>query len=671
MYRFPTLLLIFLAIHSLVLCQHPLPGLERITISPGQVYDLTQARKHPENLFDGDTTSPAFTDFLNGFIIKESNGQVAWVVLDSFVNHPVVAIFNAQYASGGLVGFQFFYDWTDTTRHSPVYATTLPYNSWKLVEDDKSRQYNDSVRLMKLRIADGGSNNFMEVRLFANKLGPAPSILPAPQPEPPDEGKYFMGYGKLFTDTLMDDAGYSQRAQSDMDYIDTARDFSDGRFMVLNKYSNSIVQSYAPLKKSQRKVYPYFAGPRKAFKYPPHFNNESKDMPRGADSTSLGAWKPVYNTYYGLAAKLGHNRKASLKGYRFGNTEPGEGLGLIEEIEIGNEDDARWGGSLRFHNPLVKLLKLKQGYAGVKAADPDMKVISGALTGIDTSYLKAMYLANLLRFKRKDTPFDIIAVNEYATTAGGQNGGTSRGISPEQFRLYEKLQAAAALRNRYFPGKPLYLTEFGYDVHPGSHYEVTAVEGQTPEHTKATWLMRSMELAAAARWSKYYQYTQRNIPGGDFSTTGFSYDTLLKTPGRQLPDYLHPFMNENVLQNGGWTSLPKELYWHMVLRANVLKEYNAWPEIIRNGDSTGIWILRYTHQKRPNSYTYTIWLGSHENAVIKNYRLRVPGGNQAQISRAVIGKKHGENIRTTIRGNTITIPQVDETVTYISIDPQQ
>lgn len=646
--------------------QTPRPPAKRIHIKAAQVFDITQARKKPENLFDGDTTTPALQDWFNGYILNETNGQVAWIVLDSFINHPKIEIYNGRWAYGSVVDFQFFYDVTDTTRHSPVYSTTLPSAEWKWIDTNETRSWSDSARLMKLRIADGGSNNFMEVRLYANKLGPAPSILPKPAPEPADEGKYFMGYGKLFTDTLMDDAGYSQRAQTDMGYIDTGR-VSNGRNLVFNRFNNSIALTYLPAKRNGRKIYPYFAGPRQAFKYPPHYNNDSKDMPIGADSTSIKAWRVVFNTYYGLAAKLGHNKKANLDNYRFGNTPPGVGLGLIDEIEIGNEDDARWAGPLRFHNPQVKLMKLLQGYFGVKAADSTMKVISGALTGIDTSYLKAMYLSHLMRYGSKSLPLDVIAINEYATNAGGQHGPTSDGISPEQFQMYEKLKGLTNVRDRYYPGKAIYLTEFGYDVHDGSNYDVPVIKGQTREQTKAYWVIRSMEITAAARISKYYQYSQRNIPGSDFGTTGFSYDTLLKIPGRELPEYLHQVLPPHVLQNGGWCSLPKDLYWYMTMRAKVLENYKAWPTIIRRGDSTGIWVLKYAHVTDRNKFVYSIWLGSAKNASVKNYLLKTGNFKEASIVKAVVGKKQGEITKAEKSGDAVRIPVVDESVTYIVV----
>jgi hypothetical protein len=634
----------------------------RIGINSLMVYDITQAKKRPENLFDGDTTTPAITDYFNGYILNETKGQVAWVVLDSFITSPKIEIFNGQYASGGIVDFQFFNDWTDTTKHSPVYSTTLPSNQWKIIDT----KYPGSARLIKIRIADGASNNFTEVKITATTTGPASTILPATVNGPTDEGKYFMGYGKVFNDTLMDDAGYSVRLQNDNDLVNNTDDIT-GKNLTLTRYGNSVELTYKPAVRNGRKIFPYFSGPRKGFKIPPNFNNDTKDIPLGADSTDLNSWITTYHTYYALVSKLGRNKNASLAGYTIANTTAGSGLGMIEEIEIGNEDDARWVGPMRFHNPLVKLIKLKQGYAGAKAADPSIKIISGALTGLDTSYLKAMYLANLFRFKTKEVPFDIIAVNEYATNAGGQHAGTSDGISPEIFRLYEKIKGFLSVRDRLYPGMPVYLTEFGYDIHDGSNYDVPVIAGQSREQTKAYWYMRGMEAAAAAKVSKFFQYTQRNIPGGDFSTTGFSYDTLLTRPGKEvLPSYMQQVLPKHIWDNGGWCSLPKDLYWYMTCRAKVLENYKAWPELIRNGDSTGIWIARYTHVSNSKLVVYSIWMGTDRNLSVTNQSISIPGAISATLLTPAVGVKQGTSTALTVSNSTVWMP-VNECVKYILV----
>jgi hypothetical protein len=619
----------------------PAPVTAKLNIRPDQVYDFTQARKTVDRLFDGDTTTMAFPDYFNGYIMDATGGQIIWVVLDSFVNKARVELYNARWAYGGQVDFQFYYDVKDTTRKSPVYSTTLPSLEWRTLDCP----FTDSARLMKIIIRDGGAINFAEVKVFASKLAPAQSILPATKPFPADQGIQFMGYNKLSVDLNYDDAGYRQRAMVDMDWVQPNTNETDGKKIYFNKFSNSVNLTYVPALQAGRKMHPALVGPRYGFKYPPHFTNDSKDIPRGSDSTKIESWQSARNTYYGLAAKLGNNKNADLSGYAFFNMPAGTGLGVIDEMEVGNEDDARWAGPLRFHSALVKLTKLLAGYSGIKAADPSLKVISGAITGIDSSYMKAMYLTGLF-MGIKDFPFDIQAVNEYATNSGGQHLGNSDGVSPEQFRLYEKLTGFVNTMTRYYPGKPVYMTEIGYDVHDGSNYDVPVIDGQTREQTKAMWGLRCYEIAAAAKVSRVYWYTQEQGGGGDFSTTGF------------VIPYEKP--------DGSWATKPVDLYYYMTCRTKLLENYKAWPAVIRNGDTSGVWILRYDHLSDQTKKIYSVWVGTSRNHVLNNYAVSIPGAGSAVLITPTVGVKTGTQTALTVSNGTVWA-NINEGVKYIVV----
>lgn len=651
--------------------QYPLPQVYyppgvKLGITPKDIFDISCAAHHPDLLYDGDTLTVCFQNFFNGYILDQTDGQQAWIVLDSFIQYPRVEIFNKQFASGGQVDFQFYYDWTDTTRHSDIYSTTLGSNTWKWADSINSRTYSDSSRLVRMRIASGSSDNFSEVRIFGTQIGPAASIFPAYTGPPPTPGKRWQGYNKLQVDTMMNDAGWVQRASGDMDYIDTPTvTFTNGKTITINKFSNSIVIGYRPAIRNGVILYPYFSGPRLAFKYP-SLTNDSKDIPIGSDSTNINTWVYTYNTYYGLAAKMANNASADLTGYTFQNTPAGAGLGVIDEITVGNEDMGRWKG-LGFHRPDVLIYKWKQGYNGAKAADPTIRVLSGALTGIDTPYYKAMYITNLIKYKTKTVPWDGSEVNEYATNAGGQHAGSTVGISPESFQLFQKSNHIMTIRDSVCPGCPLYFTEFGYDTHTGSNYVVPDIPGQTRQFTKACWVMRGMEIAAATKWSRFYQYTHLDIPGGDFSTTGIAYDTFsVAAPSSYLPAYM-----EQVVDPDRWNAtnvfftLPRELYWHMVMRARLIQNYYAWPEVISNGDSTGVWVLKYTHQTRNDSVCYSVWKGTHTNSTTSNYPISVPYVVGAKISHATIGDKDGTVTAMTPGTNQLVVTTVDESVQYI------
>lgn len=656
---------------------YPPPAL--IGLSTQRLYDLVQANKPTYRLVDGDTVAHVYPDCFEGYIINEFKTQGIWIDLDTFITNPKIEVYHDG-NGGGTFSVQYYYGYQDTSRHSELFSTTLPSSAWKGVDTTNSRAYADSARFVKVIINDC-VHHVTEIRVYGVKCGKAPPITPPYASPPADPGKRFMYYGKVFTDTLMDDAGWGQRIQNSMDYIDTATvTFTDGKAIVFNRFGNSTNFTLLPSKRMGLDIMMYFANLRDAFKYDP-LDAQSKDMPIGADSLDEASWIPVYNTHYGIAAKFGNNPSANVTGYTFGNTNAGIGQNLIKEMEIGNEDIQHWNGSRRFHDPYVQLLKIKAGFEGVRDADNAMPVISGALTGLRFDRTRAMYFANLWMFGSKSYPCDAIALNEYSTTAGGQaQGGSYQGTTPEQFSLKKKLDSLRTIRDSLFPGRGLYITEFGYDaanyteddvnldtVDHESNYNVPDIAGQTRDQTKSYWTMRWYEIGAAARMDRMVQYSQRDIAGSDFATTGYSYTINLPFPGNTLPSYLHQFMSSGILSGGGFTSLPKELYWHMTCRRYRLQNYNAWPTVIAEGDSTGVWALRYTHISNADSLIYSVWKGTHSNSTTSNYVVNIPNVATATLVTPAIGDKDGTTSVLSIAGNNVTVPTVNEGVQYILV----
>jgi len=640
-----------------------------ISVNGSMVYDITGAAHKPDQLFDGDLNTLVFENNLNGYILDQSGGQVAWIVLDSFYTHPKVAAYKRNLnGGGGTVQFSFHYDWTDTARRSPTYTATLADGVWRFADSVNSRGYEDSFRLVLMRIPSGASDKFSEVRIFGVNSGAAASIYPTSTTAPPDPGKFYMGYNKVHTDKNLDDAAYSQRANTDHDYIDTnVYTFNGGFRYVFNRFANSITASYIPVRDSGRTIFPYLAGPRLKFKYP-NLSNDSKDIPIGSDSTNIENWVYTYRSYYALAAKLGNNPSVDMSAYTFNSTTPGYGLGLISEIEGLNEGMGRWKG-LGFHNPRVLILNWKQTYNGAKAADPNINVISGALTGLDSSFFKALYISNLIRFQTKTMPLDVVAANEYATNAGGQHQGVTQGISPERFRLLEKGTAFISVVRKHVPGAPVYLTEFGWDTHDGSSYRVPTISGQTAEETKANFSLRALDQGAGAGFSRYFHYTHKTIGGGDFGTTGISVDIFIQqAPKDTLPSYMQFVLTEGQWNGTNqWLTIPLPLYWYMTCRAYLFANYKAWPVVQVNGDTSGLWRHKYDHLSDPNKKVYSLAMGTDDNSSVSNYQFTVTDAVSAKMYTPTIGNRFGVQTNLSVVDGVITVPEVSEKTRYIEV----
>lgn len=669
------------------------PATHKIQLDFSMWFDIVgTVQKSTELLIDGDTTTTGYPNFFDGYVITTYHNEGLWIKLDSFINTPKIRVFNNNNSSID-VGFQFYYGRSDTTRHSPWYYADLPDGAWGYVDSFNTRAWSDSVRWIKIDVPDIPTG-FCEIEVYGNTLGVAPSVYPASQPEPPDPGKYFFGYGKVFTDTLTDDAGWTQRHQGSAEWIDTALrasqqaggTWTDGKTLVTNSYGNSEELTYKPTKRNGRKQWPYFANVRPAFQ-DPLGDVQRKEILPGADSTLLSSWVYVERMHFAIAAWFGFNTSVNTTGYSISNISGSErGRGYFDYIEIGNEDMQHWNGPNKLHSPRVQYLKIKAGYNGAKAADPNIKVIVGAFTGVRPDRFRALWFVHYWYYQENPATFpaDAIAFNEYSTTAGGQHGSSPPydGVSPEIFNLKSLLDSNIVIRNQLFPGKELFCTEFGYDglaygvdgsvldtTDHNSNYNVPDIPGQTRDQTKSYWTMRWYEILASSRWSRAIQYSQRSIAGGDFATTGFSYDIALPgNPSTYLPAYMQQFIPGRWTTGGCCSTLPSDLYWYMTCRAYRFANYNAWPSIIANGDSTGVWVQRYTHTSDSDSLIYSVWMGTHDNSVSSNYVINIPNVQTATLVTPAIGDKDGSTTVLNVSGSNVTVPVVNEGVQYILVE---
>lgn len=642
-------------------------------------------------LIDGDTATTGYPNFTDGYVVTTYHNEGLWIRLDSFINTPKVRVFNNNNSSI-QVGFQFYYGRSDTTRHSPWYYTTLPNGIWTYVDSINSRTWSDSVRWVKIDVPDIPTE-FREIEIYGNTLGVAPSVYPSSLPLPEDAGRFFQGYGKVQVDTLTDDAGYIQRHQGDAGRVDTAyRDsqvpggtWVDGKTLVFTENGNSEELTYKPAKRNGRKQWSYFANIRKAFEDPVG-NIQRKDILPFSDSTSLASWVYVERFHFIVAAWFGFNTSVNTTGYAVSNISGSErGRGYFHITEVGNEDGQWWNGANKFHSPRVQYLKLKAGYTGAKAADPNIIVMAGAATGLLPERFRAYWFVHYWYYQGDASTFpaDAFAFNEYATTAGGQHGSSPPydGISPEAFNLRPKLDSNTHIRDQLFPGKRLYGTEFGYDgpvygvsgssldtTDNNSNYNVPDIPGQTREQTKSYWVMRWYEHFAGAGWDGAIQYSQRSIGGGDFGTSGFSYDIALPgNPSTYLPAYMQQFLGSRWTTGGCCSTLPSDLYWYMTCRAYRFYNYNARATTLANGDSTSVWVQRYEHTSDVDSLIYSVWKGTHSNSTTSNYVINIPNVQTATLVTPTIGDKDGNTTVLNITGSNVTVPTVNEGVQYILV----
>lgn len=199
------------------------------------------------------------------------------------------------------------------------------------------------------------------------------------------------------------------------------------------------------------------------------------------------------------------------------------GLGLVKYMEIGNEVD-RWWNQTQYMNAQEHAALLAACYDAIKSADPEMKVVMGGLTNYELPYLKEMQAW----FTAHGRPFaaDVINVHHYASL------GNLPGVHPP---TWLPNQAAAPELDKDFAtvsqvvswaksiGKPVWVTEYGYDTQAGSQMSPTPFAGLTLEQIQAQWDVRATLEYLRLGVQRTYLYTiadEANPNAGTFASSG-------------------------------------------------------------------------------------------------------------------------------------------------------
>jgi hypothetical protein len=231
---------------------------------------------------------------------------------------------------------------------------------------------------------------------------------------------------------------------------------------------------------------------------------------------------------YQLAALYGSN--SGLPAPSLITPDKQAGRNLIQAIENWNEPNGWWKGDgqftkEQFYNMLVADYDGDKGRlpnAGIKRADPNMKVVMGGLAD-STLYYPYGILAYANRDGR-EFPADVINIHEYATDG-------KQGIPPEQANLRQHMERVVKWRNAYAPGRQVWITEFGWDTYrQGNQFSQTWATLQN----QANWILRAYVLYRAAGADKAFAFIY-NDPNPDsltlYDSSGLvSFDNSTKKP---------------------------------------------------------------------------------------------------------------------------------------------
>ncbi|WEA02201.1 hypothetical protein [Mucilaginibacter sp. SJ] len=220
-----------------------------------------------------------------------------------------------------------------------------------------------------------------------------------------------------------------------------------------------------------------------------------------------------------FAARYGYNtniNRAFIKvdtSIRWANDQPNHvkvGMGLITYIECDNERDKWWKRPATQQTAEEYAANMSAFYdgnkgklgknAGVKNADPNMKVVIGGLATADVNFVKKMVeWCRTNRGYRADGSinlcFDIINYHYYNNNGNIlTHQSATFGLPPELSMAGQIADSFVQYANSFVKPIPVWVTESGYDINKGSYQRALYVGKKTPKSTQADWILRTSLL---------------------------------------------------------------------------------------------------------------------------------------------------------------------------------
>lgn len=316
------------------------------------------------------------------------------------------------------------------------------------------------------------------------------------------------------------------------------------------------------------------------------------------------------------------------------------GLNLVRYIENWNEPDKWWKDRASHFQPFELAAMCSADYdghkgslgpsVGVKNADPNMKLVLGGLARPEIEYLKAMKL--WAEFHREgDFPADVINLHHYSNDAGGQGGNPTTGISPEADGLRERFERVVRWRDRFLPGKEVWVSEFGYDTNPKSNQRAPAIGQASAEEVQGQWIARSYLALAASGVDRAQLYMLRDVDAA--STTQYDSSGLTASKGNQHQ--------------------PKRSWFYVATLRHVLRGTRFESEV-PSGD-VNVRIYRFRSEDPPSREVYAVWCPTSNATEVRDFSLELPKAITAAMTTLDPQNPTGKSTLLTIAAGKVTL----------------
>ncbi|MBO5356234.1 MAG: InlB B-repeat-containing protein [Clostridia bacterium] len=351
------------------------------------------------------------------------------------------------------------------------------------------------------------------------------------------------------------------------------------------------------------------------------------------------------------------------------------GLNCLEWIEMGNEPEGAWNGIHNYYSAyqLAALTSaaydghcrtmvssvMDSGYhLGLKNADPNMKAAMAGVSAVSNEYITS--LCYWMKANRPDgkIAFDAFNVHCYMTktiTLPNDSNATV-GISPEEAGIVDTLSQLIAIRDKYYPEKEVWITEFGWDTNQ-SYATSTSAHAYSNEKTgvsytgrevQAMWLTRTYLLLSASGIDKATMYMCEDcgveeVSVGKYGTAGvigYKYD-----------------------ENGNTVEFKKDSYYYLYTLKNTLGDYTFNEEIEAYDEN----VMIYEYKTKEGKTAYAVWCTTSDGTVSNNYQLKIDGAS-ATIVENENGNVYGKKTDVSADSLGYISVNVSEKPVYILVD---
>jgi len=246
-------------------------------------------------------------------------------------------------------------------------------------------------------------------------------------------------------------------------------------------------------------------------------NAENVPAPYGLDRSKPASYVKQARVAFQFAARYGHNKGVphGLMSVYTKTRWPDDpqnrirvGLGYVSYIECDNERDKTWKGPQAHQSPEEYAANMSAFYdghmgrlgknAGVKTADPSMKVVMGGLSDPDVKYvIKMIEWCKKNRGLKADGSvnlcFDVINYHAYNNDYL-PGGDATVGKPPELSQAGKIADEFVAMSEKYAHGTEVWNTESGYDLNQKSTQRAIPIGTKPALITQADWMLRSALL---------------------------------------------------------------------------------------------------------------------------------------------------------------------------------